>query len=463
MIKTRFAPSPTGNLHVGGVRTALFSCLFAKAHQGTFLLRVEDTDAERSKETYSHAIVEAMAWLGLTPDEGPVYQSDRLSRYQDVIQSLLEKKLAYRCVCSKDRLESLRQTQLANKQKPRYDGHCRNLDITSTQDPFVIRLKSPIEGEVVFDDLVYGPIKVSNTELDDLVLVRQDGIPTYNFAVVVDDADMAVTHVIRGDDHINNTPRQIHIYAALGLKAPAFAHVPMILGSDGKRLSKRHGAVNVLEFREQGFLPEALLNYLVRLGWSHQDQEIFDRNEMITLFNLNHISKSPACFDYDKLTWLNQHYLKTLPPEALLEPLKWQLAQAQIEVQPETDLIAIIQAFKERVKTLKELALKSRCYLEDALMFEPGVCEKVFHPGLSAPFSELINRLERLVDWEKETIHEVITAVCETCSVGLGKVAQPVRVAVTGGTQSPSIDETLVLLGKTKTLARLKHAMTLIG
>lgn len=455
--KTRFAPSPTGALHVGGVRTALFSFLFAKAQGGQFVLRIEDTDQERSTQANADAIIEAMNWLGLKADEGPVFQSQRIERYQEVISQLLSEGKAYRCTCSKERLDALREQQTQAKQKPRYDGHCRSLNLTA-EGPAVIRLKTPVTGAVSFDDLVYGNITVSNMELDDLVLMRTDGVPTYNFAVVVDDADMKITHVIRGDDHINNTPRQIHVYEALNWSLPQFAHLPMILGEDGKRLSKRHGAVNVLEFREAGFLPQALLNDLVRLGWSHQDQEIFSLEEMIKFFDWAHVSRSPAIFNYEKLNWLNQHYLKTLPVGEVAQALAWQFEALGVNV-PATALESIVVAMMERAKTLREMAEKSRCYVEDEVSYDEAAVEKFLHSGLKEAFELLHAKFAALSTWDKASIHGVIEQVCEQLAVGMGKIAQPLRVVVTGGTSSPSIDETLVLVGKERTLGRLERVL----
>lgn len=320
-VRTRFAPSPTGFLHVGGVRTALFSWLYAKRHQGKFILRIEDTDRERSTDESVQAILDGMAWLGLDCDEGPFYQTKRYERYNQVAEQFLAEGKAYRCECSKERLESLREAQLAAKEKPRYDGHCRNKNLAASNTPFVIRFKNPDHGVVSFQDEVYGEIHINNNELDDLILVRSDGHPTYNFAVVIDDLDMNITHVIRGDDHINNTPRQINLFKALNAPIPTFAHLPMILGDDGKRLSKRHGAVSVLQFKELGVLPHALLNYLVRLGWSYGDQEIFSVEEMIAHFDLKNVSRGVSSFNYDKLYWLNQHYQKSDAPESVAEAL----------------------------------------------------------------------------------------------------------------------------------------------
>lgn len=462
-MRTRFAPSPTGNLHVGGVRTALFSWLFAKANGGEFILRIEDTDLERSTKASMAAILEAMEWLSLKADVGPIYQSERFPRYQEVAHQLLAEGKAYRCTCSKVRLAQVREAQLAAKEKPRYDGHCRDKGFTEEEGPSVIRFKTPQTGEVSFLDLVYGSITVSNAELDDLVLVRTDGVPTYNFAVVVDDADMEITHVIRGDDHINNTPRQIHLFDALGFSVPSFAHLPMILGQDGKRLSKRHGAVNVMEFREAGFLPQALLNYLVRLGWSHQDQEIFSLDEMIRYFDLSHVSKSAASFNYEKLLWLNQHYIKTGPLETVMLELKWHLERLQVEAKKGPGLDRIVQAMAERCKTVKEMAEKSRCYLEDAVIYDEEAVKKFLQPAVRDSFEALLTRFESLQLWEKEKLHEVIVQACESLSIKMGVIAQPLRVAITGSSMSPSIDETLVLVGKERTLERLKHAIRLLA
>lgn len=455
---TRFAPSPTGTMHVGSVRTALFSYLFAKKNNGKFVLRIEDTDKERSTIINSNIIIEAMDWLQLKADIGPIYQTDRLLRYQEVAKDLIGKNMAYRCICSQERLETLRAQQLAAKEKPRYDGHCRELNLDEDAKPFVVRFKTPAIGDVMFHDLVYGKITVANAELDDLVLLRQDKIPTYNFAVVVDDLDMQITHVIRGEDHVNNTPRQIHIYAALHAKLPQFAHLPMILGEDGKKLSKRHGAVSVLEFQKEGYLPEALLNYLVRLGWSHKDQEIFSLDEMIQYFDWKQVSRSPAIFNYDKLMWLNQHYIKTLPQDTIIKALKNQYAALNITPDPEADLSAIVAAMVDRCKTMREMAERSRCYVEEKVIYDKEAVQA--HLQLETkPVLQLLAAKLKVTTWDKESLHHAIDVTAVSLGLGKGKVAQPLRVALTGSTNSPSIDTTLALVGKDRSLKRINFIL----
>lgn len=455
-VRTRFAPSPTGYLHIGGARTALYSWLFARQQQGEFILRIEDTDAERSTPASVQAIIDGMKWLGLTHDNETLYfQSQRFPRYQEVLQQLLDEGKAYYCYCSKERLENLRNEQMTNKQKPRYDGHCRHLKNPPEGVKPVIRFKNPDEGTVVFEDLIKGPISFHNQELDDLIIARSDGSPTYNFTVVVDDYDMQITHVIRGDDHVNNTPRQINILKALNANLPFYAHVPMILGSDGQRLSKRHGAVSVLQYKEDGYLPEALLNYLVRLGWSHGDQEIFSREEMVKYFDFAHVSKSAAAFNPDKLNWLNQHYMKTGDPLRMAGILKEHLNALNISVEkPPVDLF---EAQKERVKTFKEMAEQSRFFYQpidynDAVM-------KHLTPEAKAPLKELKETFKKLENWETEKLHHVLQEVSEKLHLKMGKVAQPLRAAITGGTPSPSIDITLKLIGKEKVLQRIDQAL----
>lgn len=457
-VVTRFAPSPTGTLHIGGARTALFSWAYAKKTQGKFILRIEDTDVERSTQESVQAILEAMDWLNLHYDEGPYYQTKRFDRYQEVIQQLLHEGKAYRCYCSKERLEKLREAQMANKEKPRYDGHCRR-PTQQMEGSYVIRFANPLDGVVEFDDLVRGKVVFSNTELDDLIIARSDGTPTYNFTVVVDDWDMKITHVIRGDDHINNTPRQINILRALGAALPHYAHVPMILGSDGKRLSKRHGAVGVMQYREEGFLPEALLNYLVRLGWSHGDQEIFSIAEMISLFDIKDINRAPAAMNPEKLLWLNQHYIKTSPPEHVAKELAWHMQQLGIDIAAGPPLPEMVKALAERAKTLREMAEKSRSfYLQEAVYNSDAVATHLtaeVKPALAAILAELKN----VKDWNKESIHAVIAATAEKLQLKLGKIAQPLRVAVTGDTVSPSIDITLQLLGRERVIQRMEKIL----
>jgi len=459
-VRTRFAPSPTGYLHIGGARTALFSWLFARQHGGEFILRIEDTDLERSTQESVQAIIDGMKWLNLNHDNGTLYfQTQRFPRYKEVLQQLLEEGKAYYCYCSKERLETLREEQKENKQKPRYDGHCRHLKNPPEGIKPVIRFKNPEDGAVVFEDLIKGTISFQNQELDDLIIARSDGSPTYNFTVVVDDYDMQITHVIRGDDHVNNTPRQINILKALNANLPLYAHVPMILGSDGQRLSKRHGAVSVLQYQEDGYLPEALLNYLVRLGWSHGDQEIFSIEEMIKDFDFAHVSKSAAAFNPDKLNWLNQHYMKMGDPERMAGILKEHLQALNISV--EKTPIDLFNAQKERAKTFKEMAEQSRFFFGSIDYNEAAM--KHLKPEAKLPLESLKEAFEKLEDWAAEKLHQIIQEVSEKLELKMGKVAQPLRVAITGGTSSPSIDITLKLIGKEKVLQRLEQALTRIG
>lgn len=458
-VRTRFAPSPTGLLHVGGVRTALFSWLYAKHHQGQFILRIEDTDKERSTSESVQAILEGMAWLGLDCDEGPFYQTDRYDRYNQVAQQFLDTGVAYRCVCSKERLEALREAQLAAKQKPRYDGHCRHKNLPLGDESFVIRFKNPEHGVVAFHDEVYGDIEVDNRELDDLILVRSDGHPTYNFAVVIDDLDMNITHVIRGDDHINNTPRQINLFKALHAPVPIFAHLPMILGDDGKRLSKRHGAVSVLQFKEEGILPHALLNYLVRLGWSHGDQELFSLEEMITHFDLSHVSRGVSSFNYDKLYWLNQHYQKTDDPKTVAKELAWHFERAGIDSSKGPALEDLVAVQAERCKTLVEICQMSQYFYTDAIEYDKDAVKKHLRPVILEPLTAVYERLSALTLWEHNSIQTCINDVSAQFDLNMGKIAQPLRVAVTGAGMSPSIDMTLFLLGKERVLRRLETAL----
>ncbi|MBA2649188.1 MAG: glutamate--tRNA ligase [Legionella sp.] len=459
IVRTRFAPSPTGFLHVGGVRTALFSWLYAKAHQGQFVLRIEDTDQERSTAESVDAILEGMAWLGMDFDEGPIYQSKRYDRYNQVAAQLLDEGKAYRCVCSKERLESLRESQTAAKEKPRYDDHCRDKNIPETTDPFVIRFKNPKTGLVSFKDEVYGQIQVNNDELDDLILVRSDGHPTYNFAVVIDDWDMNITHVIRGDDHINNTPRQINLFKALNAPIPIFAHLPMILGDDGKRLSKRHGAVSVLQFKEMGILPHALLNYLVRLGWSHGDQELFSMKEMTQLFDLQSISRGVASFNYDKLFWLNQQYQKTEPVTTVAQALQWHFEKEGIDLTTGPSLEDLVGIQAERCKTLAQMCQMSLYFYKDTIEYEDGAVKKHLRPVILEPLNALNDRLKTVNSWDAQSLQTCINDICAQFDINMGKLAQPVRVAVTGTSMSPSIDVTLTLIGKERVLNRLKAAL----
>ena len=460
-VKTRFAPSPTGYLHVGGVRTALFSWLHARKHGGRFVLRIEDTDRERSTAESVNAILEGMTWLGLEYDEGPFYQTERLERYNEVIDQLIAQGLAYRCSCTQARLGELREQQMDQKIKPRYDGHCRNAAV-SEAGPHVVRFCNPRDGQVVVDDGVRGKVVFSNDELDDLIIRRTDGTPTYNLSVVVDDLDMGITDVVRGDDHLNNTPRQINILAALGKTPPRYAHVPMILGDDGSRLSKRHGAVSVMEFRDQGILPEALLNYLVRLGWSHGDQEIFSLDEMVELFDIGEVNKSSSSFNTEKLLWLNQQYIKNDNPERIARLLSPHMGNLGIDPADGPDLVEVATAQQERARTLVEMAEISAFFYRDFDEFDEKAARKHLRPVARAPLEVLRDRLAQMTDWQPEPLHELVKSVAETLELNLGKVAQPLRVAVVGRAASPGIDVTLYLVGKDACLRRIDKALEYI-
>lgn len=458
MVKTRFAPSPTGYLHIGGARTALFSWAFARKQGGKFILRIEDTDLERSTQQSVQAILDGMAWLGLDYDEGPYYQMQRLSRYQEVAEQLLKQGLAYRCYASKEELDILREQQRQAGLKPRYDGRWR--DSKQTPPPGitpVVRFKTPREGYAVFDDLVKGRIAVANHELDDLVLLRSDGTPTYNFGVVLDDLDMGITHVIRGDDHVNNTPRQINILKALGAAIPQYAHVPMILGADGERLSKRHGAVSVMHYRDQGYLPEALVNYLARLGWSHGDEEIFSREQLVEWFDLAAINRSPAKFNPEKLTWLNQHYLKIADNTRLAELTVPFLQERKYNLPEEEHLFQIVGLLKERVSTIEELADASTYFFQP---IEPAAALKTqYYTAEIRPILEyFIDRLMQ-IEWGREAIHQEIKQTVSSYKLKFPALAMPLRVMVTGGTQTPAIDAVLELIGREETLRRLQDQL----
>ncbi|HIF17197.1 MAG TPA: glutamate--tRNA ligase [Cycloclasticus sp.] len=461
-VRTRFAPSPTGYLHVGGARTALFSWLYAKKTNGQFILRIEDTDRERSTDESVQAIFDGMEWLGLTHDEGPFFQTERFPRYEEVIQQLLDQGDAYHCYCSAEEVETVREEQRANKQKPRYNGKCRHrTDAAEGVNP-VVRFKNPEQGEVVFDDLVRGEITISNGELDDLIIARSNGTPTYNLTVVVDDLDMNMTHIIRGDDHINNTPRQINIMKALGADAPHFAHVPMILGDDGARLSKRHGAVSVMQYRDEGYLPEALLNYLVRLGWSHGDQELFSRDEMIELFDIKDVNKTASAFNTEKLQWINQQYIMKAEPSSLVSPLIEQLKTLGCDVENGPDVVEIVKTQQERAKTLKEMAEKSLLFYNDYDEFDEKAAKKNLKAAALEPLEMMLGKFEQLSDWSKDPLHQVILDTAEALDVKLGKVAQPLRVSLTGTSVSPSLDATLFLLGKDTCVRNINRGIEFI-
>ncbi len=463
-IRTRFAPSPTGYLHVGGARTALFSWLYARRHGGQFVLRIEDTDLERSTSESVDAILEGMQWLGLDYDEGPFYQTKRFDRYKEVINQLLEQGDAYPCYCSREELDEMREQQRANKEKPRYDGRCRHASQAREGVDPVIRFKNPTSGSVVIDDAVKGRVEFQNSELDDLIIARPDGSPTYNLTVVVDDLDMGMTHVIRGDDHLNNTPRQINIFKALGSDTPVFAHVPMILGDDGARLSKRHGAVSVMSYRDQGYLPEALLNYLVRLGWSHGDQEIFTRNEMTEYFDIRDVNKAASSFNTDKLLWINQQYIKTSSPQHIADQLIWHMNQRGINPESDgPDLSKVAELQQERAKTLVEMADNSLFFYQDVDSYNEKAARKNLTENSVMLLKDMLERLSNIPSWEAELIHSHIKACAVNHELGMGKVAQPIRVAITGNTISPPLDLTLELLGSERTLSAISRAIAWIN
>lgn len=458
-IRTRFAPSPTGYLHVGGARTALFSWLYARKHGGRFVLRIEDTDLERSTAESVQAILDGMSWLGLDYDEGPFYQTQRFDRYKEIIQQLMDQGDAYYCYCSKDELEEMREEQRANKEKPRYDGRCRHLTAPKPGIDPVIRFKNPTSGSVVVKDMIRGDVEFKNAELDDLIIARPDGTPTYNLTVVVDDMDMQMTHVIRGDDHLNNSPRQINIFNALGAEPPKFAHVPMILGDDGARLSKRHGAVGVMSYRDQGYLPEALLNYLVRLGWSHGDQEVFSIQEMIEFFDIEDVNRAASSFNTEKLLWLNQQYIKNSPASHIAKHLAWHMEQRSVDLSAGPTLEQIAVLYQERAKTLVEMADSSIFFYEKVSSYDEKAAKKNLNQTSLPLLQDMKTRLSQITDWLADPIHTEIKVCAEKHEVGMGKVAQPIRVAITGNTVSPSLDVTLELLGRERTLEAIGLAI----
>jgi len=460
---TRFAPSPTGFLHIGGLRTALFCWLYARRHAGKFVLRIEDTDLERSTGAAIQQILDGLDWAGLDHDEGPFYQTKRFDRYKQVIEELLAKGQAYRCYCTKEELEQMRAEQIARKEKPRYDGRWRDRSDSRAGVAPVVRFKNPPAGDVVVDDVVHGRVVFQNAELDDLIIARSDGAPTYNFCVVVDDMDMEITHVIRGDDHLNNTPRQMNMLLALGRKPPIYAHLPMILGADGAKLSKRHGAVSVLQYRDEGFLPEAVLNYLVRLGWSHGDQEIFSIEEMVRLFDIADVNKSASAFNLEKLAWLNQQHMMRAPVARIASILRWHLAHEGIEAADDAQLEQIVLAQRERAKTVKEMADNSRFFFRAPAAYDDKAVRKHVTVDVLGLLGAISQELGLLRNWSAPSIHELISAFAAARSLALGKLAQPIRLAVCGGTVSPPIDATLAILGKDESLARLAKARSLWG
>ena len=463
VVRTRFAPSPTGYLHIGGVRTALFSWLYARHHQGSFILRIEDTDRVRSTDESVQVILDGLQWLGLEYDEGPFYQTQRYDRYKEIIQKLLDEDKAYHCYCSKEALDVMREEAMARGDKPKYDGRCRHGDHPHKNDKSpVVRFKNPLDGEVVIEDRIQGTVVYKNEELDDLIIARSDGTPTYNLTVVVDDMDMQITDVIRGDDHLNNTPRQINIFHALDAKAPNYAHMPLILGEDGSRLSKRHGAANILQYKEEGYLPEALLNYLARLGWSHGDQEIFSMSEMIEYFDIKDVNKSAASVNPEKLLWLNQHYIKTGDNVELADKLSNYFAMLDIDTQSGPDILELVEVQKERSKTLVEMAEQSRFFYVDFETHDADAAKKHLRPVVLEPLEKIREKLVALDEWQDENLHQIIVETAAEFDIKMGKIAQPLRVAISGGSVSPSIDVTLRLIGKKRVSARLDLALDYI-
>ena len=461
-VRTRFAPSPTGVLHLGSVRTALYSWLYARHHGGQFILRIEDTDPERSTKENIDAILDGMAWLGLDADEGPFYQAQRYDRYREVIDQWLADGKVYHCYCTKEELAELREEQMKEGGRVRYDGRCRDRAKPREGVEPVVRFKNPTDGEVVVHDQVRGRVVFENAQLDDLVIARPDGSPTYNFSVIIDDFDMEITHVIRGDDHLNNTPRQMNMLAAMGAEPPVYAHLPMILGPDGAKLSKRHGAVDIREYKEQGYLREAMLNYLVRLGWSHGDQEIFSIDEMIELFDIAGVNQSASSFNPEKLLWLNQQHIIATSADKLGEALMPFLVKAGLDPTEGPDPAHIAEGFHERAETLLHMASSARYCYEDFAVIDDKSVKKHLRPVILEPLIAAKDRLASLEHWGQTAIHEVIEEVAADYDIKMGKLGQPIRVAVTSGPVSPPIDVTLWLVGQERTVRRLEHAIELI-
>lgn len=463
-IRTRFAPSPTGYLHIGGARTALYCWLAARRAGGQFVLRIEDTDRERSTQAAIDAILQAMDWLGLDHDEGPIYQTSRLDRYREVAEQLVAEGKAYYAYETREELDAMREAAMAAGEKPRYRGKYREQDAGWRDDPNrVIRFRNPDSGSVVFDDLVKGRIEWQNSELDDLVIFRPDGYATYNFAVVVDDIDMGITDVVRGDDHVNNTPRQINLYHALGKTPPRFAHLPMILDESGAKLSKRTGAADVMQYRDAGYLPHALLNYLVRLGWSHGDQEIFSIAEMTALFDLADVNAKAARLDAAKLGWLNQQYLKNDPPEDVARHLLWHLQQRGLDLDNGPAPADIVIALRDRVQTLADMADKAAVWFGPLRDYDEKAVAKHLVEAARAPLAEARQRLAALPEWRVEAIAEALQATAAALELGMGKIAQPMRVAITGTQVSPDISHTVYLAGRDEALQRIDAALQKIG
>jgi glutamyl-tRNA synthetase len=462
MIRTRFAPSPTGHLHIGGARTALFNWLFARHHGGRFILRIEDTDRERSREEYTHGILEGLAWLGITWDEDLYYQSARMDVYKEYAYKLLAESKAYRCYCTAELLEEKRKSALKEGRKPSYDRTCRDETAERPGEPFVIRFKTPVAGSVAYDDLIRGTITFQCEELDDLIILRTDDTPTYNFTVVIDDGLMGITHIIRGDDHINNTPRQVLIYQALGFELPRFGHVPLIHGKDRARLSKRHGATALLEYRDDGFLPEALMNYLSRLGWAYGDEEIFSREELVEKFDLPNVGKSAAIFDMEKLLWLNGHYMKSLPVEDIAGRFGPFLEARGYAVTEKTKLVPIVLNLRERAKTLKEMAQMADFFFREEIEYETAAKEKFLTPSSKPILERFLRDLRTLPVLSEAEQRAMVEAIAKEHGKKLVDVIQPVRVALSGKVVSPGIFEVIDILGKAVVERRIERAISSI-
>ncbi len=462
MVRTRFAPSPTGHLHIGSARTALFNWLFARHHGGVFVLRIEDTDKVRSTEESTRAILDALKWLGLDWDEGPLYQSQRTEIYKEHIELLLSQGKAYRCYCDPEILDVKRKEAFKQGKKPKYDGTCRELTGVHPDKPHVIRFKSPQTGQTIVNDLIKGRVIFENSELDDLIICRRDGTPTYNFVVVVDDVTMKISHIIRGDDHLNNTPKQILLYQAMGYPLPEFAHMSLTLGQDRARLSKRHGATAVMSYKEMGYLPQALINFIVRLGWSYGDEEIFSKEELIEKFSLENVGKSAGVFNPEKLDWLNSYYIKQESDQSLAVLLVPFLEKRGIRVDNRDYVEKIIGGLKERSKTLVEMAEKAAFYFYDTVEYEPKAAKKFLTARMTDVFKDVIKCFEELDNFDEKILEEVFHQIISRHGLSLGQLAQPLRVALTGGTASPGIFEVISNLGKERVIKRLKDVVEFI-
>ncbi len=466
MIITRFAPSPTGYLHIGGARTALYSWLVSKHSSGNFILRIEDTDLDRSTQESVDAIIESMHWLGLNHDNPEIfYQTKRVDIYQTIVQKLIDEGKAYKCYCTQDELDLVRKQQKENNQKTKYNGKCRHNSTSDDNKPFVVRFKNPTSGSVVWNDLIKGQIEISNSELDDLIIQRSNGMFTYNFTAAIDDWLMNISHVVRGDDHVSNTPRQINILQALGANIPQYAHLPMILGSDGERLSKRHGAVGVMEFRNLGFLPEAIINYLARLGWSHGDQEIFSMDELKTLFELKNCNSSPASFDLNKLLWFNQVYLKSMNPEDIAKHLQWHLKQQNLDITNGISIEKVIKLQSNRVKTLKEMVEVSRYFYEDFDKYDTESAQRYLNTQSKHVLEYSLDKFKSvdLENWNSDYISSLLKNIAKELNIKFPDLAMPLRVSITGTVNSPSIDQTISLISKEVVLNRILKAIHYIA